>query len=139
MNKNLVKNPDDPSALLYSRLDQLESFRDGGKFHLKIVYPELGHSNEWRQKSNPVTDTEIEGFEEIKLNFKANGQFKPWRGMGLCHNTKALMCEIHPSRQHWWMAIGAQHYWPEGRIPGPVGFNVKKVEIHVKIGKILRM
>merc|ERR1712038_634139 len=57
----LSKNPDDPAALLFSRLDQLENFRtEDGKFHLKIVYPELGGSNEWMQTSNPVLDNTIE-------------------------------------------------------------------------------
>ena len=45
------------------------------------------------------------------------------------------MCDT-PSRQDWSMAVGAQDYRAEGRIPGPVGFDVKKIEIHVKTGKI---
>ena len=137
MTKILHKNPNNPSALLYSKLDQLEKYRTyEGKFHLKIVYPELGRSNEWKQKSNPVTDTKIEGFEAIKLDFKFDGHRKPWRGLGFCENVKALICDT-PSRQYWWMAVGAKNYNYKGIIPGPVWSSVKKVEVHVKIGKIL--
>ena len=136
MTKILHKNPDNPSASLYSKLDQLECYRTHeGKFHLKIVYPELGRSNEWKQKSNPVTDTEIKGFQAIKLDMKKDGQLKPWGGLGLCHNKKALMCDT-PTRRpgYWWMAVGAKYDWPKGRIPGPQGVSVRKVEIYVKLG-----
>ena len=59
------KNPDDPDALLFSKLFQLEDYKtEDGKFHLKIVYPGLdGRNNEWTQKSNQVTDSTILGIK----------------------------------------------------------------------------
>ena len=57
----LSKNPDNPDAPLFSRLDQLESYRSQGTFHFKLCYPDtVGddglNCNEWEQTSNPVTE-----------------------------------------------------------------------------------
>ena len=55
----LSKNPDDPSALLYSRLNTLESYRnEDNQFAFKMVWPELSpvNSNTWLQESNPFVD-----------------------------------------------------------------------------------
>ena len=65
----LSKNPGDPEADLYSVLDQLESLRSvEGSFHFKLCYPEVtgeagGSCNEWTQTSNPVTDSNIAGYQ----------------------------------------------------------------------------
>ena len=66
----LSRNPGDPTALLYSILDQLEGFRSQeGKFRLKLCWPELDwgqggcHCNEWLQTSNPVNSSDITGFQ----------------------------------------------------------------------------
>ena len=39
----LRKNPEDPDALLYSVLDQLEKFRSKIGFHYKLCYPEFAN------------------------------------------------------------------------------------------------
>ena len=145
MTKILHKNPYNPSALLYSQLDQLERYRTyDGKFHLKIVYPELGRSNEWKQMSNPVTDTIIKGFQAIRLDMKKkqkndNGQKMPWGGMGLCYNFRTLMCDTPPRKPgYWWMAVGAKQDYKNvipGKIPGPWNVGVRKVEMYVKLGR----
>ena len=66
----LSKNPSDPTAPLFSILDQLEGFRNQeGRFRLKLCWPELDwgqggcHCNEWLQTSNPVNSTDITGFQ----------------------------------------------------------------------------
>ena len=84
------KNPDKPyTAQLFSILDKLENFRDrDGIFHLKLCYPELtlgidGHTcNEWKQSSNPFTESSITGFEPIFLAFTQDSNFNDWRGLG---------------------------------------------------------
>ena len=137
LNEIFFKNSDNPSALLYSQLDKLECFRNDGKFHLRIVYPELGGSNEWIQKSNPVADRKIEGFKAVKLDYKIDGHLQPWRGLGLCRSDKStLICDT-PARNHWWMAVGAKSHWPSYKktIPGRHGAYVKKVELFVLNGK----
>jgi len=133
----LNKNPDDPDALLFSRLDQLENFKTEDGFHLKIVYPELDGSNEWIQTSNPATDSEIEGFQPIKLDFQNDGLNNPWGGLG---NYKFLSSGIAlisdtPLNAHF-MCIGCQVWWPStGTIPGPRDKTVTRVELYVVNGK----
>ena len=111
--ETLSKNAEDQGASLFSRLDQLEQFRgEGGKFHFKIVYPELGGSNEWLQTSNPTKATTIEGFEPIRLDNKVDGQNKPWGGLGLCTGRKndAFICDT-PTEGTWWMCIGCKSFY----------------------------
>jgi len=121
----LSKNRDDPDCpdCFFSRLDQLENFRtEDGKFHLKIVYPELGGSNEWIQTSNPVLNSTIEGFQPLKLDYHIDGYGEVWRGLGLCTGSpEAFICDT-PIERHWHTPIGCQAYWPSSArrtIPGP--------------------
>jgi len=132
----LSKNPGDPASLLFSRLDQLENFRTGdGKFHLKIVYPELGGSNEWIQTSNPGTDRTIEGFQPVKLDYQQNGFNRPWGGLGLSRNDAwgASLISDTPDTKHWHMCIGCQTKWGIG-FPGPKSSSaVTQVELYINV------
>ena len=150
----MSKNPTDPNADLYSILDTLENFRDAeGKFTFKICYPEFagvggGRCNEWKQTSNPATESTITGFEPIGIlawNLNSNGQ--PWGGLGknvASAQTRTLIDDL-PSSSSYWMSIGAfvaqstSGTPPISRILGPrssVGsYQVTKVELFVK-GKI---
>ena len=109
---------------------------------MKIVYPELGGSNEWIQTSNPATDSKIEGFQPIKLDYKKDGTNKPWGGLGLRTGAgKALLTDT-PNHSNWFMCIGCQGWWPStGTIPGPrLDPNaddkaVTRVELYVVNGK----
>ena len=141
----LSKNSDDPTALLYSRLDQLEDFRtEDGKFHLKIVFPDLGGSNEWMQTSNPVTDSTIKGFQPVKLDYQIDGHANPWGGLGLnTVNEQALISDT-PTTEFFYMCLGCQIYYPStGAIPGPRiskeneedVLAVTQVELYVTNGK----
>jgi|ERR1711953_151553 len=137
----LSKNPDDPTALLFSRLDQLEKFRTGdGKFHFKIVFPELGGSNEWIQTSNPATESRIEGFQPVQLDYDIDGYDQPWKGLGLCTGSQqALICDS-PTEGRWWMCTGCQAVMSRRTltIPGPKKRGetfkhvVTQVELYVK-------
>ena len=129
-------NPEDQGASLFSRLDQLEQFRgEGGKFHFKIVYPELGGSNEWLQTSNPTKANTIEGFEPISLDYKVNGQYGPWGGLGLCTGKDYALISDTPRTGYWFMCIGCKSSFRNNNtIPGPrVDFKdaVTRVELYV--------
>ena len=126
----LNKNPDNPDADLYSILDQMENFRNqDGTFHLRVCYPELsvnGSScNEWIQSSNPVTETEITGYQAISLAFTKNGNNNAWKGLGLEKTNNTLIADCPKNAQKWWGAIGAIEWIPDvvgvipGVIPGP--------------------
>jgi len=130
----LSKNGDDPSAKLFSRLDQLERFRgEDGKFHFKIVYPLLGGSNEWIQTSNPATSNTTEGYRPIYLDYKIDGIAETWGGLGLCSGRQqAFICDT-PTTYHWFMCVGCQSTWKNpNTIPGPYDYATSQVEIYVK-------
>ena len=80
--RDFIKNPENPSADLYSILYQLESFRTPEGFHFKICYPELNGCNLWIQTSNPAQEWNIEGFQKVHLSFQDNGNNTNWTGLG---------------------------------------------------------
>ena len=49
----LSKNVDDPEALLFSRLNQLDDLRSAGGFHFAVCYPELIEGT-YSNKSNKM-------------------------------------------------------------------------------------
>ncbi len=71
-------NADDAEAPNFSRLDELERWRQSdGKFTLKLVWPqrEGANSNTWRQTTNPVTSAStagVEGYEPVDIHFTEN-------------------------------------------------------------------
>ena len=108
---------------------------------MKIVYPELGGSNEWIQTSNPVTESTIEGFQPVKLDYQLDGHNNPWGGLGLYTGTARALITDTPTRSNWYMCIGCQNWWPStGTIPGPAldGQAVTRVELYVNVnGKLI--
>ena len=139
------KNADDPDAYLFSILDQLENFRDrDGNFHLKLCYPEMtwgvkGQTcNEWKQSSNPFTDTLITGFQPIFLAFTQDSSFDDWRGLGRSPSQfPQTLIDDAPEESFWSSAIGATEYYPEEPfIPGPKhteidNMNITRIELYV--------
>jgi len=137
----LSKNPTDPNAELYSILDTLENFRDEeGKFTFKLCYPEeyagngAGRCNEWKQTSNPATETTITGFEAIgTLAWNIRSDDKPWGGLGKNADSRYALIDDLPKSGDWWTAIGAfVSYGSASTIPGPRPRKVTKVELYVK-------
>ena len=134
------KNSDNPSAYLFSILDQLERFREtDGKFKFKLCYPELAWGvggrtcNVWRQSSNPLTETTIKGFESISLAFTKDSYLRDWRGLGKSpSNYPYAAIDDAPTESAWWTAIGATrlHY---GKIPGPRSDRASNIDAVTKV------
>ena len=89
------KNSDNPEALLFSKLNQLEHYRGSdGNFQFKLCYPEVTTGvggkkcNEWIQSSNPFTESTITGFRPIFLAFVRNGAGGAWAGIGINTHVK---------------------------------------------------
>jgi hypothetical protein len=114
-----------------------------GVFHFKLCYPELTQfefpCNEWKQTSNPVTESTITGFEGITLTFK-NSLVGPFRGLGLSPPSFGYnLIDNSPSSSYWWYSIGTlNHFGGSDTFPGPFapGSNpeytpVKMVELSV--------
>ena len=151
----LNKNPTNPNAALFSILDTLETYRRAdGKFRFKLCYPELtwgwegGKCNEWLQTSNPVSETEITGFERISGNLIAfgsrfdSGEFAGWVGIGRSHSQFSnSLIDDDPTGDNWFTAIGAlkaDDSALSNTLPGPVSqpyvstiSNVKVIELYV--------
>ena len=124
----LNKNSDDPSAPLYSILDQLEDFRsEDGFFRFMLCYPELrwgvdgDECNTWIQSSNPTTTTSVEDYQAVKLAFPDTNTGK-WRGLAMSSTTVTLLDDYEENGNAWFAAIGAfQSYKENDTIPGPRG------------------
>ena len=108
---------------------------------MKIVYPELGGSNEWIQTSNPVTESTIEGFQPVKLDYQVDGHNNPWGGLGLYTGTARALITDTPT-SNWFMCIGCQNWWggsqtiPGPRLdPNPETKAVTRVELYIVNGK----
>ena len=140
----LSKNVDDPSAELYSILNQLEKYKSGGGFHFRLCYPELVEKNdgdgcnEWIQTSNPTTDSTITGFQPISLSFPYNSYLKNWVGIGKDVSGRgATFIDDAPNQSNWWTAIGSYSYHgSSSTIPGPRDqtnnkYIVQQVELYV--------
>ena len=101
---------------------------------MKIVYPELGGSNEWIQTSNPVTDSTIEGFQPVKLDYQLDGLNDPWGGLGLYTGDHGALISDTPTRTNFYMCIGCQTSWGGSEtIPGPRTKAVTQVELYINI------
>ena len=130
----LNKNPNQPNANLYSILDQLENFRNPeGNFHLKLCYPDVTPAltglggkkcNEWVQSSNPVTETNITGYQPISIAYN-------FKGLGPCEHALAVM-DSTPGAGNWFFAIGvsAGHHIYGTSFPGP-GFTAWNVNLNI--------
>lgn len=62
-------NPETPTADMYSILDRLESFRRDGRLGFRITWPMANGHCHWRQRSNPVTTTNmtVAGYQPINV------------------------------------------------------------------------
>ena len=148
----MSKNSDNPSADLYSILDQLENFKSCDGFHFKLCYPELigvnegDGCNEWIQTSNPATESTITGFKPISLSFSNNSYLNSWAGIGKdISGRNSTFIDDVPNEKYWFTAIGSYSYYPSTQttIPGPRNqtdlslntFGVHQVELYVKTGR----
>ena len=130
----LKKNADDETQPLYSILGDLEDFRNSdGKFHFKLVYPEVPATNEWIQSSNPATDTTITGFEAISLDVDINSYDEAWAGLG--YSDDKTLIDDAPDGIRWWTAIGSYQEYPKepGTFPGLKKNAVSIVELYVYV------
>ena len=129
----LSRNADDESQPLFSRLSDIEQFRNAqGEFHFKLVYPEIPTVNEWIQTSNPTTETTITGFEAASLDITINSNDDAWAGLGLGEEGKSLL-DDSPDSGRWWTAIGAERAYPtdSDTFPGLKKNKVTMVELYV--------
>merc|ERR1719445_2766828 len=129
----LSRNADDESQPLFSRLSDIEQFRNSqGEFHFKLVYPEIPAVNQWIQNSNPTTESTITGFEAGSLDITINSNDNAWAGLGLGEEGKSLM-DDSPDTGRWWTAIGAERPYPtdSDTFPGLKKNKVTMVELYV--------
>ena len=124
----LKKNSGNSSADLYSKLYQLEDYRDQkANFQFKLCYPEVAGingktCNEWIQASNPATNSTITGFKPISLAFVKNSINQDWKGLGinLPQIQSSSLIDDAPTHSNWFSAIGAFRNWGgQNKIPGP--------------------
>ncbi|MFA5431904.1 MAG: fibrinogen-like YCDxxxxGGGW domain-containing protein [Candidatus Paceibacterota bacterium] len=112
-----AKNQNNPVADLYSILDKLEYFRSGGKFTLKINWPDLGAGrNIWSQTINPVTNigmsssNPVTGYTPISVNYTEN----LWGGLEQFGPGSVALLDGSIASSNWYYAVGTTSSWNNG-------------------------
>ena len=123
----------------YSLISNLEHLDDklrveDNSFHFKLCYwgPNLGEldggCNEWRQKSNPVTSTSVQGFKAVSLDWsedfgglcKLEGSAAETSMIGSCSNNKRFL-------------VGAKDFSdPDNNVFGPLPSGVDDMVLYLK-------
>ncbi|TRY70091.1 hypothetical protein TCAL_05199, partial [Tigriopus californicus] len=123
---------------IISNLDTLDQYKScNGFYHLRLVWPELGYFNEWRQKSNFIDAGPVLDYQAIAVRYP--NFFK-----GLIHVNGNSKPDGHPdhtyfkgdTRSSGQYAVGRYSNEPYGRIPGPVG-NRGSGDIPISVDKII--
>eukprot|EP00808_Paulinella_micropora_P024240 g6369.t1 len=116
----------EPQASCYSILPSLGRFCGAdGKFLLKMVWPQKGHSdgrnsfNIWKQTTNPTCNSmTVEGYEAVDVSFASIG----WNGLKKSVGKTAKKCLLKGGKDpFWYFAIGMTKFGAErfkGFIPG---------------------
>ena len=133
-----LKSPFDPTAPLYSFLDNLDMLKKKeDPYHLKLCYPELTqHSfpcNEWIQSKNPLEATGGTNIDTaITITFNSNGVNQNFKGLGkngYGKDTRAII-DGSPTSGHYWFAVGLKELTND-KIAGPLSW-VSKVKLYMK-------
>lgn len=98
---------------LFSSLSDMKSMRHNeGYFHFKLCYYGLTIDdgepcNEWKQSSDPTQESDITGFEAVKLSYD-KGSMGEFKGLGLNiadHQDNAFIDDA-PNVVQFWNSIG---------------------------------
>ena len=129
-------NPDNPDALLYSILDQIENYRKDGVFHVRLCIPEFVSQydfpcNEWKQSSNFVETDAVTDFEAVELTYQPD----EFAGLALTPTRSHTLVAMQPGG--YWFAIGCQYPYNWG-IYGPKTptVQVHKMELYLAVGRV---
>ena len=141
-NETTHKNAENETANLFSILFKLEGMRTcEGLFHFKLCYQELEEDypfpcNEWRQKSNPLYESVVHGFEPLNITFNSakadfNGLALSKKGIDSC------LMEDHPYNTNNRSFCIGHRTASDGQLVGPPKHAVKKVELFIFPGRLM--
>ncbi|XP_059091122.1 uncharacterized protein LOC131886740 [Tigriopus californicus] len=123
---------------IISNLDTFELYKSCNDFyHLRLVWPELGYFNEWRQKSNFINPGPVLDYQAIAVRY-------PNFFGGLIHVNDNAKPDGHPddtyfkgdTRTFAQYAVGRYSNGPDNRMPGPVG-NEGTGDIPISVDKLI--
>ena len=135
-----LKNPFDPTAPIYSFLNNLDTLkRKEDSYQLRLCYPELTQypfpCNEWVQSKNPLETTSGTNIDTaITITFDSNGvSNQNFKGLGTNRFGKDTRAVIDgtPTYSNWWFALGVKQL-ENNKIAGPTGIWVSNVELYMK-------
>ena len=124
---------------MLSNLQYLESLADhlrveDNSFHFKLCYwgenlgTLNGGCNEWRQNSNPVTSTAVEGFKAVSLDW-----VEDFGGLCKLEGTMAETSLIGSCSNNERFPVGAKSYNdPDNKVWGPLASGVDDMVLYVK-------
>ena len=79
-------NEDDPDALRFSILGQIEKYRKNGALHIRLCYPEYTEyfpCNEWTQTSNFMQDEVITDYNPIRITYTQSDSQNDFDGLNI--------------------------------------------------------
>lgn len=103
------KNPTNPYAGLFSILNRLEEFREGGTFTMKINWPGKTGRNIWSQTTNPTVDQPVAGYSAISVDATSNF----WGGLerNSAYGFTTWYIDGSVNHSNWFYAIGTYAPW----------------------------
>ncbi len=131
-----LKNPEDPSASLYSILGYLSSFeREEENFEFRLEWPGSDYAaHTWYQGTNPVGYSFVQDYEETSA---PQADFGGWGGLALS-STSLSFLDGSPNATTRYFSVGAfESISQEGieGLPGPGLVPVDSVRLWVRKGR----
>ena len=126
-------NEDDPDALRFSILGQIEKYRKNGALHIRLCYPEYTEyfpCNEWTQTSNFMQDEVITDYNPIRITYTQSDSQNDFDGLKKSLNWISWAS----SSYNWTFTIGYAQF---NLIPGAYSKpSVSHVELYLLAGMI---
>ncbi|XP_059090607.1 uncharacterized protein LOC131886331 isoform X1 [Tigriopus californicus] len=123
------ENFEDSQHTMYSQFQLIEQNSCEGKYHFRLIYPELGTYNEWYQTNDPsnASHMSVTGFEGLALGMPIG-----FHGL-LYNNIDALAMGDSNATHPQWFSVGRiKMDTVSGEFPGPQNTFVSKVQLFIK-------
>jgi len=118
-----TKNTTAPTGDLYSILTWIDNFMGLNRYTFMMRWPNLNKRNIWSQRTNPLYDTRVFGYQEISLDASSNY----WNGLELGNNSitsngNSSLLDGSVDHTNWFYSIGATSAW-NGGLPSAEDIN----------------
>lgn len=126
-----LSNPTNPGADKFSILSRIDNMKIGNEYIFKMHWPQLGKTQIWAQRNNPVQDTVpnggVIGYRAISIDSTINS----WGGLEYSGASTFLDGTVNST--NWYYAIAPAVSWGgTNNFPGD-SVAVNEVELWIKV------